>query len=195
MYSVLRRLAVPLVDRKIIQVVGSEHLPNDGGYILAVNHVSWLDPMYVAAGIFRFSSRRLSFISATKKSRWTRGIIPIEKNDPASCLDEASERIRRGEVVGIFPFGDQRKKSERPKTGAVRLSYMTGRPIVPVYLHNLPSGHTWKTLAQFPFVPRRVEVHFGDPMHLHARTDVSKEILYTDMKRLQDALEALWHTQ
>lgn len=191
MYFFLRHCALPLVNRKIVRTVGGEHLPHDGGYVLVVNHVSWLDPVYVAAAHFRFCRRRLSFLASTRKSLWTGGIIHISKNNPAACLEEAARRIRRGEVVGIFPFGDQRHPHERPKTGAARIAYMTNRPIVPAYLHNLPSGHTWKSLAMFPFVPRRVEVHFGAPIFLGASNEVTKEMFVSAMARVQTALQTL----
>lgn len=193
MYFFLKHFALPFVNRKIQRVVGGERLPNDGGYILAINHVSWLDPIYVAAAFFRYAKKRLVFLAATKKSLWTGGVIPITKHNPTVCLEHAARRVQRGEVVGIFPFGDQRKPHERPKTGAARIAYVTGRPIVPTLLQNLPSGHTWKMLAQFPFVRRRVEVQFGQPIFLTPPQELSRDVLYTDMERIHSALRTLEH--
>lgn len=120
-------------------------LPSQGGAIIVSNHVSGLDPLLIIAAC----DRPLRFLIAREQYerfglQWLfrgAGCIPVERSGrPELAFRSAIKALRRGEVVAIFPEGGIQvpgKSGHKFKSGAVRLAYLTGVPIVPVYLEGV----------------------------------------------------------
>ena len=171
---------------------GREHVPATGGVILAVNHVSYVDPFVVAHFVYdagrlpRFLAKesvfRLPF--AGRVVRGT-GQIPVHRyTDNASrALEDASAALGRGQAVIIYPEGtvtrDPRGWPMRARTGVARLALETGAPVVPIA--------QWGAQAVLRYgekVPRvlpRKTMHFlaGPPVELsgYARREPSARVL------------------
>lgn len=124
-----------------VDVVGGEHLPRSGPAILAMNHVSHLDPLIAGVAAFR-RGRRVSYFA--KRELFERpvvarllraaGAIEVDRGGRATAsLEAAAEAIRRGELVGIFPEGTISTAfvPTAPRAGAARLAIATGVPISP----------------------------------------------------------------
>jgi len=124
-----------------LQVHGGENVPRAGGAVLASNHVSHLDFVFVGLGA-RPSGRLVRFMA--KKAVFDhpvagplmRGMkhIPVDREAGASSYAEALRRLRAGEVIGVFPEATI-SRSFQPKefkTGAVRLARATRTPLIPV---------------------------------------------------------------
>ena len=136
----LRRAARAFFD---YELTGSEHVPTDGGLVVAANHLSHIDPVVVTASIGRdvryialdeLFGNRAVFDAVTLFF----GAIPTDRDGtPIGALKEAIEHVRAGGVVGLFPEG--RRVSywgeTAPKRGAAWLSWMTGAPLLPVTIH------------------------------------------------------------
>lgn len=113
-----------------------------GGAIVVANHVSGLDPLLIIAS----SSRPLRFLIAREQYerpglRWLfrlAGCIPVERSgQPELAFRTAMQMLRRGEVVAVFPEGGIHLPGQGParvKSGALRLAYMSGVPIIPLYI-------------------------------------------------------------
>jgi 1-acyl-sn-glycerol-3-phosphate acyltransferase len=122
---------------------GLEHLPPTGGYVLAANHWSNLDPWPLAIPLFprrylRFMAKSELFwfplsaiITAGGGFRVRRGERDVEAIETAVTL------CRQGHVVVMFPEGTRRakglvKKHEpTAKPGAARIALAAGVPLVP----------------------------------------------------------------
>ena len=126
-----------------IRIAGVEHLPVNGGLILAVCHVSHLDPVVVSALL----SRRIGWMARSEFYRsWAArtvlhcgGAFPVNRTGAAlPTVREGVRRLRRGEVVGIFPEGEIMRgtasvlRGGPVKQGAGLLASRTGCPVVPV---------------------------------------------------------------
>src|SRR5699024_1297803 len=97
---------------------------------------------FVFAGLAGRKSRRLVRFMA-KKSIWQhrvagpimRGLkhIPVDRKAGAGSLAEASERLRQGQIVGVYPEATMSRSFEikELKSGAARMAQDTGVPIVP----------------------------------------------------------------
>ncbi|TVO70766.1 lysophospholipid acyltransferase family protein [Sedimenticola selenatireducens] len=117
-------------------------LPKQGPAIVVANHVSGLDPMLLLAS----ARRPLRFIIAREEYQryglnWlfrAIGCIPVDREKkPEQALREALRCLRNGEVVALFPHGKIHLDSDPPrriKAGAIRLSQITGAPIVPHHI-------------------------------------------------------------
>jgi 1-acyl-sn-glycerol-3-phosphate acyltransferase len=155
---------------------GLEHVPRDGPAIVAVNHVSVLDPIAVALGTAS-QGRMLRFVAATEffaHPVWGPGLrvmrqIPIRRGTrDLAALDELTSELREGGLAGIFPEGRVGDGSLplRGRSGVTRVALATGAPILPVAV--------WGTQARWPRGPIRwsrpvrtpVAVAFGVPYEL-----------------------------
>ncbi|MCK8677052.1 MULTISPECIES: lysophospholipid acyltransferase family protein [Streptomyces] len=124
---------------------GTEHIPAEGGFITAVNHNSYLDPLsyahyqYNTGRVPRFLAKaalfRGSFVGAILRGT---GQIPVyrETTDALNAFRAAVAAIERGECVAFYPEGTLTRDPEMwpmaGKTGAARVALMTRVPVIPV---------------------------------------------------------------
>jgi 1-acyl-sn-glycerol-3-phosphate acyltransferase len=124
-----------------ISIEGAEHIPLDGPAVIAANHVSYLDFLFVGLAahrrhrLVRFMAIRSAFDHPVS-GPLLRALhhIPVDReHDPVRALEASVEALRRGEVVGLHPEGKIRRSADRPpgKTGAVRMALETGAPLIP----------------------------------------------------------------
>lgn len=151
----------------------------DGPAILACNHVSWLDPLVVAA------SAPCSPISKLDVRGWPLvgplagllGVIFHDRGDQASglrVLRQAEEALREGLLVLNFPEGTTTAgDGVLPfRKGLFGLARRLGLPVVPMALRYRPADLAWTGRATFlphywRFAARgasRVTLRFGPPL-------------------------------
>lgn len=120
---------------------GLENIPEKGGYILAANHRSLGDAIFIAVKV----KPRIYFM-AKKELFWfplglimkALGAFPVDRgNGDRGALDRADEIIRTGKILGIFPEGTRSKSGEplRPKSGVAVIAKDTHADILPVGIH------------------------------------------------------------
>ncbi|MFH1171901.1 MAG: lysophospholipid acyltransferase family protein [bacterium] len=190
-YTILRSIFIPRAYRKIARCEGLENVPEQGPFLLAANHVSWLDPVYITAAVCKRNRGRLLFLSATAKHRWTQAVIPIDRKNPSGCLEEAMRHLQHGHAVGLFPRGDQRKSTPSGKTGVARLARWSGLPVIPTAICSTVAGHTVTALRDYFFGGRDISLAFGPPIRFAQQTIVSPEELHADMARIEGAIAEL----
>lgn len=139
------------------RTVGAEHVPKDGGLLIAANHSSYLDIPLLGCGI----RRRVAFLGRQDLFplpglrwilQWLAWIpIRIDRLD-RTAFGMATSLIKRGKAVVIFPEG-KRSEDGQLKPGKQGLGVLvaeTGCPVVPVYLEGihkvLPVGARWPRL-------------------------------------------------
>jgi len=122
---------------------GQENLPQDGGYVLAANHTSNLDPWPL--GMPLWPTRFLRFMAKSELYWWPlkyvisgAGGFPVRRGErDAEAIETAIELARQGYVVAMFPHGTRQRKGlvkkYQPKshTGAARIALEAGVPLVP----------------------------------------------------------------
>ncbi len=130
-----------------IEVRGAEKLPDKGGYILAGNHLSWIDPFLMLAcapaepRIYFIAAREDVEQPAWRKPITTRvgGVIPVDRdqgNAYRQTIGQVKQVLAGGGVLGIFPEGDvsaiETGKILPLKKGIGYFATQSGVPIVPV---------------------------------------------------------------
>ena len=142
--------------------------PAEGGYVLAANHASFLDPLILGASV----RRRVIYLmtetvwrsaSAGWFYRWNRTIPLSARGGNREALRAARAVLKQQRVVGIFPEGGLSRdgKLMLGSPGAVSLVLNEQLPIVPVGIvgaaEALPSGASWPR-------PRKLVVRYGEPI-------------------------------
>jgi 1-acyl-sn-glycerol-3-phosphate acyltransferase len=144
LYHVIAGLSWPvLCGLYRLRARGREHLPATGGYVLACNHFSSLDPWPL--GLPLWPRRWLRFMAKSELYWWPlrlvldgagafkvrRGLGDIE------AIETAVRLARDGHVIAMFPEGTRREKGlvkkhqARPRSGAARVALEAGVPLVP----------------------------------------------------------------
>jgi 1-acyl-sn-glycerol-3-phosphate acyltransferase len=154
-----------------VHVEGLEKIDPHAGYVLAANHVSYMDIPVMLAFIplqYRFLAKQGLFKIPFLGNHLARaGHIPVYREDARASLktmSAAADMIRkRGVSILIFPEGGRSRSGElQPfKDGGAYIAIKAGVPIVPVALKGmreiLPMG-SWQMRSG------RVELRIGDPI-------------------------------
>ena len=122
-----------------LSVHGREHIPKTGGFILASNHVSYLDPPLLGAAC----PRRLCFMAratlfeAPLLGAFMRGVgvMPLQRGESdVSAMREAVRRLRTGEAIAIFPEGGRQFSGQlgTARRGVGLLAEAAQVPVIPV---------------------------------------------------------------
>jgi 1-acyl-sn-glycerol-3-phosphate acyltransferase len=154
-----------------IHVEGKERVPREGAAILASNHRSFLDSIFIPLVV----PRRVTFVAKaeyfdSKKTAWFfRGVgqIPIRREGGTAselALEAAMGVLRDGGVFGIYPEGTRTRDGymHRGHTGVARLALRSGAPVVPVGL--IGTDEVQPTDKKMPRLFKRVVMRFGEPL-------------------------------
>lgn len=176
----------------LLRVSGRHHVPRRGAFILAANHVSFLDPVVVGVACPRrlvFLARAALFAVPGLGSfmRLMRA-ISIDRHETETGLREAIRLLRAGRPVVLFPEGARQLAGALgvAKPGVGWLAAATRLPIVPVLLEGtrqaLPPGARWLRRA-------KIRVVFG-PQIRYANARPSPDAC----ERLAQQVTASWIT-
>jgi 1-acyl-sn-glycerol-3-phosphate acyltransferase len=139
-----------------------------GGYVLAANHASYLDPLLVGVA----SRRRVTFLMTELVwrspvmgwfYRFSRTIPVAALGNNREALRAARSVLQQGRVVAIFPEGGLSRDGGLllGSPGAVSLVLTEAVPIVPVGI--LGASRALPVGANLPR-PHRITVRFGEPI-------------------------------
>lgn len=146
----------------------------EGGVLIAVNHVSHLDPIVVGAVL----RRRISWVSRIEfHQQWFMravlyhgGAFQVDRTGAAlPTIREGLRRLKRGEAVGIFPEGEMMSGADSVlrgaaiKHGVCLLAARSGRPVLPVVV--LGTDRLARIGPWLPAKRGRLWVHVGNPIH------------------------------
>ena len=174
-----------------LRVEGMENLPPDGGYVLAANHTSNLDPWPLAMPLW--PKHFLRFMAKSELYWWPLGAIitagggfPVRRGEgDIEAIRTAVQLARDGDIVAMFPHGTRQRKGlvkkYRPQAhpGAARIALEAGVPLVPAAIAG--TDH----LLQL----RRLRVRYGKPLDIDG-TDPREatDRLMVEIERLSENL-------
>jgi 1-acyl-sn-glycerol-3-phosphate acyltransferase len=185
------------------QAIGLENVPEEGPAILASNHLSYADWLFMPLAL----PRRVSFVAKAEYfttpgfKGWLQktffrgsGQIPIDRSGATAAegaLLSAKGVLGKGELFGIYPEGTRSHdgKLYRGKTGVARLALETGVPVIPVAVVGTdvvaPPGKKFGRLT-------RPVIRFGKPLDFsryeglegdrYILRSVTDEIMYEIMR-------------
>ncbi len=185
-----------------------DHIPADGGFITAVNHNSYLDPLSYAH--FQYNTGRVPRLLA-KAALFKvpivgailhgSGQIPVyrETTNALDAFRAAVDAIERGECVAFYPEGTLTRDPDMwpmaGKTGAARVALMTRAPVIPVaqWGANLAMPPYAKEDKMRLFPRKTLQVLAGPPVDLSEFYDrePTPEVLKAATETIMEAITGL----
>ena len=175
-YQLSRMVAGPFL-RALVRptVVGAEHIPAAGPAIMASNHLSVIDSIYLPLMVDRpvsFAAKSEYFTGTRLRDRvvgaYLRSTNQLSTDHAGgqaamAMLEAALNHLNSGQLFGIYPEGTRSPDGRlyRGRTGVGFLALHSGAPVIPVAMVGtdriLPPGHR---------IPRpgRIEIRIGEPL-------------------------------
>ena len=166
-----------LVGKKVWR--GGENIPKSGKTIVASNHVSYLDVLFLTHFLYRngrapryIGKEGVFKVPVIGKVILAAGMVPVarESKDASKALDHAVRLLELGHCVGVYPEGTLTRDAGGwpmvAKTGLARLAIATHTPIVPIaqWGSQIVMPTYEKKIRLFPRTPIKVLV--GKPLDL-----------------------------
>ena len=172
LYTVLRHVLSPVHRLLNIGSTGINLLPRNQPCIIAANHLSHLDPLYIIA----ITQKKLFYLTKDdhfkrKHTAWfmrsTGQIETARERGGQEALSSAIDVLDSGLCLGIFPEGTRSRKTEAPylsagKTGVARIAASSpDTPVIPIALSGTRNVMTPK-IHKLPRIWRRVTMNLGE---------------------------------
>jgi 1-acyl-sn-glycerol-3-phosphate acyltransferase len=180
------------------RATGLENIPEKGPAILASNHLSFIDSLFIPLLL----KRRVVFLGKSDyfdswRTRWfvrSVGVIPVRREGGAAseaAIRTGIKALKDGQLVAIYPEGTRSPDGRlyRGKTGVARMALEARAPVIPVCVKGtdrvMPIG------ARVPRLVGRAEIIYGAPLTFEQYHDrwrdrfvlrsVTDEIMYEIM--------------
>jgi len=197
-YGLLRAFLTPflmLLFRP--KVTGLRNVPINGPVIIASNHLSFSDSIFMPLVVPRkvtFLAKSEYFTSPGPKGLLKKltfialGQVPVDRSGgrrSEAAMITGLKVLAEGNCLGIYPEGTRSPDGRlyKGRTGIARLAIESGAPIIPVAMFD-----TDKIQPTGKVIPKimRVKMVFGDPIYLSGDS--------SDMQVLRDATDNLMRT-
>ena len=156
-------------------VEGAEHVPAHGAAILASNHLSFSDSIFLPIVLSRritFPAKMEYFTGSGVKGRLTAwffkgvGQIPIDRSGgraSEAAISSGLKVLRKDELFGIYPEGTRSPDGRlyKGKTGIARMALEAGCPVIPVAM--IGTDKAQPTGQKLPNI-MRIGVRIGAPL-------------------------------
>jgi 1-acyl-sn-glycerol-3-phosphate acyltransferase len=180
------------------EVAGLEHLPASGGFLLAANHASFLDPPMIGCHL----SRQIAYFA--RKTLWKPGVaswwldevgtIPVDRDggQDVSAIKRVLKALRQERGLILFPEGtrtlDGRLQSAKPGVGFIAIK--TQVPVVPVRIFGSfeacgkGRGLRLGSPVTVVFGPPLLPSAYDDPKAGKERAQIASERIMAEIARL-----------
>jgi 1-acyl-sn-glycerol-3-phosphate acyltransferase len=176
-YWIMKNIVVGPILLAIFRpwVVGLQHVPKDGPVILASNHLSFIDSIFLPLVVDRpvvFLAKSEYFTGKGLKGWATRvffqasGQLPIDRSGGKASEASLLTGLRvlsEGRILGIYPEGTRSPDGRlyRGRTGVARMVLESGAPVIPVAM--IGTEHVMPIGTRLPKV-RRIGIILGEPL-------------------------------
>ena len=183
------------------KVRGLRHVPSKGPVIIASNHLSFSDSIFMPLVVPRkvtFLAKSEYFTSPGPKGLLKKltfialGQVPIDRSGgkrSEAALLTGLRLLKENHCIGIYPEGTRSPDGRlyKGRTGIARMAIESGAPIIPVAMFN--TAEIQPTGQVVPKV-QRVEMVFGEPIYLTGDS-TDQELLRKETNKIMETIAAL----
>ncbi len=183
---------------------GDRRLPTGSGAVLAINHTSYVDFVYIGVDAKIRDKRFIRFMGKIELKKnpvlrwlmWGCRVIAVDRSAGANAYSAAVDELRKGEIVGIYPEATISRSFEIKtfKSGAARMALEAGVPIIPCIVWGSQRIVTKGLPRKLGRTKTPVMVSIGEPIPATGTADEITTALHAAMSTLllevQDAYGA-----
>ena len=200
-YPIGRRVIPPIVKLIWIdRVNGLQNLPEQGPFVIAANHASYMDH-FVMSLLVSHLNRKIHVLAKKEhfnnifKKIWHSyiGAIPIDREKGGKeTLKQAIKALKEGKIIGVHPEGTRSLtgKPQKAKTGVAQLALKAKVPVIPIGLMG-----TFEILPKGKYIPKlkKAVMNIGKPMRFveYYNQKINKRILREVTKRIMKEIAIL----
>lgn len=181
------------------QVIGVENLPREGGFLLAANHASFLDPPLIGCQV----TRQIAYFARktlwhNRVSSWwldTVGTIPVDRDggQDVSAIKRVLRALKDNRGLILFPEGTRSPNGQlqSAKPGVGFIACRTQVPVVPVRIfgsfeaYGKGRGLRMGTPVTVVFGKPLWPSSYDDPKAGKERAQIASERIMAEIARLQ----------
>ncbi|MDD5155863.1 MAG: lysophospholipid acyltransferase family protein [Candidatus Omnitrophica bacterium] len=175
LYSTFRGICAAVIMILFrLKAAGQENIPKRGGFLIASNHVSYLDPVAVGVACPRplnYMARHDLFKNAASSFilRHSRAFPVKRKSADLGALKEALRRLKNGDGLLVFPEGSRQENIHlsEAEAGVGFLAAKAGVPVVPAFVSG--TDRALSRDAKFIKLATEIRVRFGKQIHIEGR--------------------------
>jgi 1-acyl-sn-glycerol-3-phosphate acyltransferase len=193
LYPLLRLALLPVSKSALQSVTGQANIPATGGFIIAANHVDWLDGFFIAAAVEQACCRPVKFLTSSNNYWWTGVAVQIPEKK-SEIVDHAVKELRVGHIICNFPEGQRNPESTMlpGHTGTVRMAALAGVPVIPVGIIAVSKPSMRDSIRRLRQPDQAVAINFGSPMFFSSPAGgLTGEWLKAETSRLMSAIAPL----
>lgn len=173
-----------------VRITGKENIPEDGALIVASNHVTAIDMIFLE---YRIRRRILWMAKAelfqNKFAGWflrKLGAFPVHRGTvDVAAAKTVMDLLAEGKTVGIFPQGTRSRDPEHPlkaRYGVARFAAESGAPVLPVSI-----------FGNFRIFGR-IYIHYGKPVRIGPKPDGSPYTKEEYTEIAQELMDGIYAT-
>ncbi|AOW95159.1 acyltransferase [Rhodococcus sp. WMMA185] len=183
-------------------VKGDRHIPATGGAVIAINHTGYMDFTYAGLPARRVK-RYIRFMA--KKEVFDNKVsgpimralkhIPVDRAAGSDSYRAAVDRLRRGELVGVYPEATISRSFEIKafKSGAARMAIEADVPIIPIVIWGAQRVWTKGFPKRLGRTNTPISIAVGEPIapfepasELTDKVHTTMEVMLADLQRDYD---------
>ena len=162
---------------------GTEHVPREGGAVMVLNHIGYMDFTY--AGLAALPAKRLVRFMAKREvfdHRFSgplmRGMhhISVDRDAGSASFREALTALKNGEIVGVFPEATISRSFQLKefKAGAVRMAAAARVPLLPAVIWGSQRVWTKDHPKRLGRTKTPITVRVGEPLTVPPKADMAE---------------------
>ena len=172
-YPIGKRIVCPVINLWIKKINGLENVPQEGRFIIAANHASYMDHFIIMCTLVPHLNKKIHHLAKKEhfnnilKKTWHGyvGAVPIDRQKGGKeALQWAIKSLKQGKIIAIHPEGTRSLtgKLQEAKTGVARLALLSKAPVLPIGLVG-----TYKILPKGKYIPKfsKATMNIGKPMY------------------------------
>lgn len=172
------------------KVYGMEHVPKEGGFVVACTHNGYIDIFNLGLSLYprevHFMAKKQLF--EMKSIGWLvkrLKAFPVDRENPGpSVIKIPRQLIKEGQIVGIFPSGTRSQENTDLKQGAVTIAQLSKSMIV-------PAAYIGPKNFQGVFKREKAYLIYGEPIVVEGGKDARDEATQLLEDRMNELLETL----